>query len=164
MAKARAERGGTPATAVLDRLGASYALERVEVEDAGQDVGLRVAEALGVPHELVFKTLLVTDGQRQYVGIVPVAGTLNLRELARVLGVKTLSMAPLDLAERRTGYVRGGMSPLGQRTRHRTVIDESARLADAIFVSGGRRGLELRLAPGVLAEALDAVFASIAAP
>ena len=164
MAKRRAERGGTPATAELDRLGVPYAVERVEVDDAGPEVGLRVAAALGVPPGRVFKTLLVTDGAQQFVGVVPVAGTLNLRELARALGVKSVALAPLDVAERRTGYVRGGMSPLGQRTRHRTVIDASARAGAEMYVSGGRRGLELRLAPEALATALGASFAPIASP
>lgn len=95
--------------------------------------------------------------------MVPVSGQLDLRAAAAVLGVKRLALADLALVERRTGYVRGGVSPLGQRHRHPVLLDSSALDAPVMYVSGGQRGLDLELAPADLAAATDAVVAPIAA-
>jgi Cys-tRNA(Pro)/Cys-tRNA(Cys) deacylase len=113
----------------------------------------------------VFKTLvanLTTDrGVEQVVGIVPVSGQLSLRELAVALDGKRAEMCPTDVAERITGYVVGGISPFGQKKRLRTAIDETCVLFDTIFVSGGKRGLDLEIAPDVLMHVLAAVAAPI---
>ena len=100
-------------------------------------------------------------GIEQVVGIVPVSGQLSMRELATALGGKRAEMCPIDVAQRITGYVVGGISPFGQKKRLRTAIDETCILFDSIFVSGGRRGLDLELAPDDLVRVLDAVVAPI---
>jgi Cys-tRNA(Pro)/Cys-tRNA(Cys) deacylase len=110
----------------------------------------------------VFKTLLADVDGRLVVGIVPVTGKLDLKALAAAVGGKKATMADPALAERRTGYVVGGISPIGQKTQHETVLDETAELWDTVFVSGGRRGLDLELAPADLIRATDAVVADIA--
>jgi len=129
--------------------------------------GQVAAEALGVEPERVFKTLvanLTTEaGIEQVVGIVPVTGQLSLRELASALEGKRAEMCPVDLAQRLTGYVVGGISPFGQKKRLRTAIDETCVLFDTIFVSGGKRGLDIEIAPDDLVAVLNAVIAPIGA-
>lgn len=110
----------------------------------------------------MFKTLLADVDGRLVVGIVPVAGKLDLKALAAAAGGKKAVMADAALAERRTGYVVGGISPIGQKSRHETVLDETAELWDTVFVSGGRRGLDLELTPADLIRATSAVVADIA--
>jgi Cys-tRNA(Pro)/Cys-tRNA(Cys) deacylase len=110
----------------------------------------------------VFKTLLADVDGRLVVGIVPVTGKLDLKALAAAVGGKRAEMADAALAERRTGYIVGGISPIGQKTRHETVLDETAELWDTVFVSGGRRGLDLELAPADLIRATSATVADIA--
>jgi Cys-tRNA(Pro)/Cys-tRNA(Cys) deacylase len=110
----------------------------------------------------VFKTLLADVDGRLVVGIVPVSGKLDLKALATAAGGKKAAMADAALAERRTGYIVGGISPIGQKTRHDTVLDETAELWDTVFVSGGRRGLDLELTPADLIRATSAVVADIA--
>jgi Cys-tRNA(Pro)/Cys-tRNA(Cys) deacylase len=110
----------------------------------------------------VFKTLLADVDGRLVVGIVPVTGKLDLKALAAAVGGKRAEMADAALAERRTGYIVGGISPIGQKTRHETVLDETAELWDTVFVSGGRRGLDLELAPADLIRATAATVADIA--
>lgn len=126
------------------------------------DFGREAAEALGVEADRVFKTLLAEVDGRLAVGIVPVTGKLDLKALAAALGGKRAVMADAVVAERRTGYVVGGISPIGQKTAHPTVLDETAELWDTVFVSGGRRGLDLELAPADLIRATSAVVADIA--
>jgi len=110
----------------------------------------------------VFKTLLAaTNDGVLIVGIVPVSGRLDLKALAAAAGVKKAAMADPADAERSTGYVLGGISPFGQRKKLATFVDETIHLSDEIYVSGGRRGLDLGLAPDVLVELLDAVVAPI---
>ena len=110
----------------------------------------------------MFKTLLAEVDGRLVVGIVPVTGKLDLKALAAAVGGKRAEMADAALAERRTGYIVGGISPIGQKTRHETVLDETAELWDTVFVSGGRRGLDLELTPADLIRATSAVVADIA--
>ena len=111
----------------------------------------------------MFKTLVVSTGPRQLaVGVVPVAGRLDLKALAAALGVKKVGMAEPKVAERSSGYVVGGLSPLGQRTPLPTVIDSSAEGLDRLYVSGGKRGLQVGLAPADLAAVTGATFAPIA--
>lgn len=127
--------------------------------------GEEAAEALGVTPDRVFKTLLVQlDGEagRLGVGVVPVAAKLDLKAVAAALGAKKAAMAESRAAERATGYVLGGISPLGQRKRLSTVIDQSAAGFETLFVSAGRRGLEIELAPGDLIRMLGAKVAPIA--
>jgi Cys-tRNA(Pro)/Cys-tRNA(Cys) deacylase len=133
------------------------------VHDPGvTDFGREAADALGVEPDRVFKTLLVEVDGRLVVGIVPVTGKLDLKALAAAVGGKRAVMADPALAERKTGYLVGGISPIGQKTAHPTVLDETAELWDTVFVSGGRRGLDLELAPADLRRATDAQLADIA--
>ncbi len=110
----------------------------------------------------MFKTLLAEVDGRLVVGIVPVTGKLDLKALAAAVGGKRAVMADPAVAERRTGYVVGGISPIGQKSAHPTVLDETAELWDTVLVSGGRRGLDLELAPADLVRATNATVADIA--
>jgi Cys-tRNA(Pro)/Cys-tRNA(Cys) deacylase len=158
-------KGSTPAMVALDGAGVPYVVHEFHHEPGDRNYGLVAAEALGVEPDRVFKTLLAnltTDrGVEPVVGIVPVSGHLSLRALAAALGGKRAEMCPTDTAERLTGYVVGGISPFGQKRRLRTAIDETCVLFDTVFVSGGRRGLDLELAPDALVGALDAVVGAI---
>lgn len=137
--------------------------ERAYAHDpAVTDFGREAAEALDVEPDRVFKTLLADVDGSLVVGIVPVTGKLDLKALAAAVGGKKAEMADAALAERRTGYIVGGISPIGQKTVHPTVLDETAELWDTVFVSGGRRGLDLELAPADLIRATSAVVADIA--
>ena len=154
---------GTPATAALTAAGIPFT-EHAYAHDPGVAAfGLEAAAALGVEPDRVFKTLLADVDGRLVVGIVPVTGKLDLKRLAASVGGKRAAMADPALAERRTGYVVGGISPIGQKTAHPTVIDETAQLFDTVFVSGGRRGFDLELSPSDLAAATSGLFADIAA-
>ena len=162
MARRREASAGTPATTALTRAGVDFAVHPYEHDPAAPSYGLEAAEALGVPAEQVFKTLLV-EGQRGLaVGVVPVSRTLDLKAVAAALGVKKVAMAPPAAAERTTGYVVGGISPLGQKKALPTVVDESALGFERIYVSGGRRGLDLSLSPVDLVAATRATSAAIA--
>ncbi|THG33494.1 Cys-tRNA(Pro) deacylase [Naasia lichenicola] len=163
MARAKRPSGvATPAVAELLRLGVSHSTHSYEHDPAHPSYGLEAAEALGVDPSRVFKTLVVqADGELAF-GIVPVPCRLDLKALASALGAKRCEMAPPELAERRTGYVTGGISPLGQRSRLRTVLDASALEHGTIHVSGGRRGFEVELAPADLVHALTAFVSVIA--
>ncbi|MEV7661882.1 Cys-tRNA(Pro) deacylase [Paenarthrobacter sp. NPDC089316] len=141
---------GTPATAALAAAGVPFVLHPYAHDPAAPSYGLEAAEALGIDPERVFKTLMVEVEGRLAVAIVPVSGNLDLKAVAAVLGSKKAVMADPKAAERRTGYVLGGISPLGQRQGSPTVLDDSALAFDTILVSGGRRGLDLELAPADL--------------
>ena len=159
-------RASTPALVALEAAGVPFVVHEFHHEPGERNYGKVAAEALGVDPDRVFKTLLAnlsTDrGTEPAVGIVPVSGQLSLRGLASALGAKRAEMCPTDAAERLTGYVVGGISPFGQKKRLRTVIDEMCVLFDTVFVSGGRRGLDLEVAPDDLVRVLDAVVAPIA--
>jgi len=153
---------GTPATVALAALGIRF-IEHEYAHDASvSSYGLEAAELLGVEPESVFKTLLTDADGTLVVGIVPVTGMLDLKALAAAAGVKKLEMADPKLAERKTGYVVGGISPIGQKVRLTTVLDETAELFDTIFVSGGRRGFDLELSPADLLRATGGRIAAIA--
>lgn len=125
--------------------------------------GMEAAEALGIDAERIFKTLVVqTDSGKLTVGIVPVSGQLNMKKIAKAAGAKKAAMADTGLVEKTTGYVLGGVSPLGQKKRLATIIDESAQNHSTIFVSAGRRGLEIELNPDDLCRLTSATFAPIA--
>lgn len=153
---------GTPATAALTSAGIPFTEHAYAHDPANRDFGMEAATALGLDPDQVFKTLLVDVDGRLVVGIVPVTGKLDLKALATAVGGKRAAMADPTLAERRTGYVVGGISPIGQKTRHETVLDETAELWDVVYVSGGRRGFDLGLAPADLIRATGAVVADIA--
>ena len=136
--------------------------EHAYVHDAGAaSYGLEAATALGLAAEQVLKTLMVTVDGQLVVGIVPVSGQLDLKAVAAAVGGKRATMADPTDAERATGYVVGGISPIGQRRSHRTVLDESALSFDTVYVSGGRRGLDLGLSPGDLVRVTGATVAAI---
>ncbi|MGP2438046.1 Cys-tRNA(Pro) deacylase [Streptomyces sp. JW3] len=153
--------GGTPATVALTAADVPYTVHSYDHDPAHPSYGEEAAEAMGVPPERVFKTLVADVDGALTVAVVPVAGKLDLKALAAAVGGKRAAMADPALAERTTGYVRGGISPLGQRKRLRTVLDDSATGHPTICVSAGRRGLEIELAPTDLATLTDAVLAPV---
>ncbi len=153
----------TPATVALRAAGIPFTEHAYTHDPANTNFGLEAATALGLEADRVFKTLLADVDGRLVVGIVPVTGKLDLKRLAAAVGGKRAAMADPAVAERRTGYVVGGISPIGQKTAHPTVIDETAELWDTVYVSGGRRGLDLELAPADLVRTTNAVLADIAA-
>lgn len=156
--------GGTPATLALARAGVAYTEHAYAHDPGASSYGLEAAAALGLAAEQVLKTLLVSVDGRLVVGIVPVSGQLDLKAVAAAVGGKRAAMADPADAERATGYVVGGISPVGQRRSHRTVLDESATSYTTVYVSGGRRGLDLGLSPADLVRVTGAVLARIARP
>ena len=153
MARSRHDAGGptTQATLALDRARAAYIRHPYDHDPSAASFGLEAAAVLGVDPERVFKTLLVDTGTGLAVGIVPVAGQLDLKAMASALGVKSVTMADPVAAERSTGYVVGGISPVGQKRALLTVLDDTAYGFDTVFVSGGRRGFDIELSPTDLA-------------
>ncbi|GIL34428.1 MULTISPECIES: Cys-tRNA(Pro) deacylase [Phycicoccus] len=152
---------GTPATVALTAAGVAFTQHAYAHDPAAPSYGLEAAHVLGLPAEQVFKTLLVDTGAGLAVGVVPVAGQLDLKAMASALGVKRVTMADPADAERSTGYVVGGISPVGQKRALPTVVDESAELFDVVYVSGGRRGLDLGVAPADLVRVTGATLADI---
>jgi Cys-tRNA(Pro)/Cys-tRNA(Cys) deacylase len=153
---------GTPALVVLEEAGVEYRVHEFEHVPSERSFGMAAAEALGADPAQVFKTLVAIVDGHPVVGIVAVDGQLSLKALAAAVGGKRAEMSKPADAERLTGYVVGGISPLGQKRLLRTVLDESAILFDTIFVSGGRRGLDIELPPDTLVTLLDASYAAIA--
>lgn len=153
---------GTPATALLTRLGIDFTERPYEHDPRAESYGLEAAEALGVDPDRVFKTLMVDVDGELCVGVVPVSGSLDLKAMAAALGGKKAQMADKAAAQRATGYVLGGISPVGQKKAHRTVLDETVELHDTVLVSGGRRGLDIELSPADLQRVTDAVLADVA--
>ncbi|MFK0072099.1 MULTISPECIES: Cys-tRNA(Pro) deacylase [Arthrobacter] len=154
---------GTPATLALEAAGVPFTLHLYDHDPRNTNFGLEAAEALGFAPEQVFKTLMVQLADGMAVGIVPVSGTLDLKAVAAAFGQKKASMADPAAAQRRTGYVLGGISPLGQRSPSPTVLDDSAFEHATILVSGGRRGLDVELSPEDLSRLTGAVRATIRA-
>jgi Cys-tRNA(Pro)/Cys-tRNA(Cys) deacylase len=152
----------TPAINQLEEAGVAFTVHEYERGESLRDFGLEAAEKLGLDPEQVFKTLLVTVEGGHAVAIVPVSGKLSLKLVGRALGAKHVEMCDPDVAERVTGYVRGGISPFGQKKRLATVIDEIATLFERVYVSGGKRGLDIGVAPDDLIRVLDATVADIA--
>ncbi|CAL9576237.1 Cys-tRNA(Pro) deacylase [Streptomyces pilosus] len=153
--------GGTPATVALTAAGVPFTVHSYDHDPSHPSYGEEAAEAMGVAPERVFKTLVADVDGALTVAVVPVAGQLDLKALASAAGGKRAAMADPALAERTTGYVRGGISPLGQRKRLPTVLDESATRHETICVSAGRRGLEVELSPADLTGLTSAVLAPI---
>ncbi len=152
----------TPAIDLLKKARAEHRVLSYSHDPKAASYGLEAAEKLGLEPARVFKTLLVASEKGELlVAVVPVAGTLDLKALAHAAGVKKTDMADPAAAQRSTGYLLGGISPLGQKKRLRTFIDESAKQYPSIYVSAGRRGLEVELAAEVLAAHCQGQFAAV---
>ncbi|MGC4762289.1 Cys-tRNA(Pro) deacylase [Micromonospora sp. DT46] len=154
---------GTPATALLTKRKIAHSTHPYDVSPDAPHYGALVAAALGVPPERVFKSLVAEVDGALTVAVVPVTGELDLKALAAAVGGKRAAMADRAVAERATGYVRGGISPLGQRRRLPTVLDSSALDHPTVYVSAGRRGLQLQLDPQDLVALTGAVTAPLSA-
>ena len=154
---------GTPATIALVRAGIAFVPHEYAHDPGSGGYGLEAAAAIGADPDRVFKTLLAdVEGVGLVVGVVPVSGTLDLKALAAAAGGKRAVMAKPDVAERKTGYVVGGISPIGQKAALPTYVDETAQLWETVYVSGGRRGFDIELAPGDLLAATGGGYADIA--
>jgi Cys-tRNA(Pro)/Cys-tRNA(Cys) deacylase len=154
---------GTPATALLAREKVSYTLHPYRHNPRADGFGEEAAAALGVAPERIFKTLIGLVDGRLACAVVPVAGRLDLNAFAAALGGKRAELAEPAAAARATGYVVGGISPLGQRSRLPVVVDESAAAFESVYVSAGKRGLQVELAPSDLLRLTGATAASITA-
>jgi Cys-tRNA(Pro)/Cys-tRNA(Cys) deacylase len=153
----------TPAIDAAKRAGIDFTTHSYEHDPQHASYGLEAAEKLGISPTQVFKTLVVSvDGKGLAVGLVPVSANLDLKAMARALGAKKVVMADAQAVERSTGYVLGGVSPLGQKRQLPTLIDASAQVLDRIYASAGRRGLEIALSPQDLGSLLKAEFQEIA--
>ncbi|MER7131796.1 Cys-tRNA(Pro) deacylase [Streptosporangium saharense] len=162
MSKSRNKGGqGTPATVALTQAKVGFALHPYEHDANAQAYGEEAADALGVPYERIFKTLVAEVEGGLAVAVVPVAGKLDLKAFAAALGGKRAAMAEAAKVERVTGYVVGGISPLGQRRALPTVVDASALEFDTIYFSAGRRGLQIETAPAELVRLTRATTAPI---
>lgn len=152
----------TPGINEVRRAAVTHTIHEYEHDPASESYGTEAAEKTSVAPDRVFKTLVVAiDGTTLVVAVVPVTTRLNMKRIARAAGGKKAAMADRQAVERTTGYVLGGVSPLGQKKKLKTFIDESALGFGTIFVSGGRRGLEIELAPEDLASLTGASFAQL---
>lgn len=151
----------TPATKLLKANKVDFSIHEYEHDANVKSFGLEAAEKLNLRVEEVFKTLLVTDEKNYFVAILPVHHQLNLKKVAQAVGAKKLKMSDPKDAERLTGYLVGGISPVGQKKRLKTVIDQSAEQLEKLYVSGGKRGLDIGLKPQDLAKVLSATFADV---
>ena len=169
MSRRKQSAGATPATVALTRAGVRFTAHGYEHDPAAGSYGREAAEALGLDPRRVLKTLLVSVDPAPgsggtgglVVAIVPVAGQLDLKAVAAAVGAKKAALADPADAERATGYVVGGISPLGQKRRHPTVLDDSAMTHPTVYVSGGRRGLDLELSPADLVALTGATVSAI---
>ncbi|MGI8665021.1 MAG: Cys-tRNA(Pro) deacylase [Jatrophihabitans sp.] len=156
--------GATPATAVLDRAGIDYTLHRYHHDERAGSYGDEAAAALGIDPGRIFKTLIISLDGGLVCAVVPVAGQLNLKALAAAAGGRRAELAEPARAQRATGYVLGGISPLGHRSPIPVVLDDSAGDFETVFVSAGQRGLQLELSPLDLITVTGAGTAAIARP
>lgn len=148
--------GSTPATTVLTAAGVTFTAHPYHHDPAVTDYGREAAEALGVTADRVFKTLVVQVDAELAVAVLPVSAQRDLKAFAAALGAKKAELAPVDLAQKRTGYLVGGVSPIGQKARLRTVVDASALEFETVFISGGKRGLDLEVSGADLVSVTDA--------
>ncbi len=151
----------TPAINAAKKAKISFKIHEYEHDPACASYGLEAAEKLGIDPGLVFKTLVADLGGELVVAVIPVESMLSLKLLARACGAKKAAMADKGLVERTTGYVLGGVSPLGQKKRLRTILDSTAESLPAIHVSAGRRGLEIEIAPRDLLALTRGMFADL---
>lgn len=160
MGKKKEKEIKTNAMRILEKHKINYIVHTYSCEEFLD--GVSVADELGEPHELVYKTLVaIGKSKEHYVFVIPIEGELDLKAAARAVGEKSIEMLPLKDLTDVTGYVRGGCTAIGMKKDFPTVIDESAKDLEIIIVSGGRRGSQLELAPGDLAKAAKAKFASV---
>ncbi len=152
----------TPAINMAKKAKIPFNIHEYEHDPAAEAYGKEAAEKLGIAPERVFKTLVVANGKDLVVAVVPVLLHLDLKLLAKAVGAKKVAMADVRQVERTTGYVVGGVSPLGQKKALPTILDSSAEQFKTIFVSGGRRGLDIELAPQDLARLVRGVFKPVA--
>jgi Cys-tRNA(Pro)/Cys-tRNA(Cys) deacylase len=153
----------TPAIKLLQQQRILHTVREYEHDPGNESFGREAAAKLGLPETRVFKTLVVAlDGKELIVAVIPVSALLSMKAIAKAAGGKKADMAAPKDVERSTGYVLGGVSPLGQKKRLRTVIDQSALSFPTVYISGGRRGLDIELAPQDLARLLNAIFAEVA--
>ena len=142
---------GTPAVLALEKAKVAFTLHEYDFEAAPGQIGIKAAAAMGVEAGRVFKTLMaVVDDKELVVAIVAVDREVDLKAWAKAAGGKRAAMADVPQAERSTGYVKGGISPFGQKRRHRTFLDAAASGQASVIVNGGRRGLQIELAPADL--------------
>lgn len=164
-ARGGSDEAGTPATKALTLAGVEFTGHAYEHDPRAASYGIEAAQALGLDPETVFKTLVAqTDSPKDHglvVAVVPVYRQLDLKALASAVGAKKAAMAEPSVVERTTGYVLGGVSPIGQKRALRTVLDASAQGLSIMYVSGGRRGFDIGLSPTALARVLGADFAPI---
>lgn len=152
----------TPAINIAKKANIEFTVHEYVHDATADSYGLEAAHKLGIPEDKVFKTLVVTAGGKDlFVGVVPVSTQLNLKLMANVVGVKKVSMADARKVESTTGYVLGGVSPIGQKKRLKTVIDSSAKNFETINVSAGKRGLEIELSADDLQKLTNAEYADI---
>ena len=151
----------TPACKVLKSSAIEFSIHEYEHDVHAKSFGLEAAQKLNLDVREVFKTLLVTDSKNFYVAVLPVAHQLSLKKIAAAVGAKKIQMAEPKDAERLTGYLVGGISPIGQKKRLKTVIDQSAELLNKIYISGGKRGLDIGIKPQDLIRVLNAQFADV---
>ena len=161
MAKKKQAPGGTPATTALTAAGVAFTVHEYAHDARAESYGGEAAEAMGIEPGRVFKTLFADVDGALVVGVVPVSGQLDLKALARAVDGRKAAMADPKAAERATGYVVGGISPLGQRKAHPTVVDASALEHPTVFVSAGKRGMEVELSPAELVRLTAARVAEI---
>lgn len=161
--KKKSGHAGTPALNVLEKSGVEFKVYEYE-HSTHMDKGyaLDTASVLGISPNAVFKTLMVESGRDSFVGVVPASSRLNLKALAKLAGVKSVAMMDPQQAEKLTGYVTGGISPLGQKKRSPIFLDASALELDMILVSGGKRDIPVGIAPADLVTVCDAVVGPIA--
>lgn len=152
----------TPAVQRLESLAIAHRLYEYDHDPARGDFGIEAAEVLGIDPDRVFKTLIVIGDGVEACAVVPVSGRLSTKAMAAALGVRRVEMCPPDRAQRVTGYVVGGISPIAQKRTLAVVIDETAQLFDEVCVSGGRRGLDVGLAPDDLLAVTGGQYAAIA--
>ena len=152
----------TPAVARAKKAKINYTLHAYDHDPGVRAFGKEAAEKLGVSQECLFKTLVISTGPKTLaVAVVPVSGQLDLKAFAKAVGAKKTAMADKAVVERTTGYLTGGVSPIGQKRSLPTMIDDSARKFDIIYVSAGRRGLQICLSPDDLSALTRGQFAPI---